>query len=738
MANPNTPTYIMLAFYVLAMIIVTIIANRQNAKAATQSASNMVKTHFLASKSFGAVVLLLTTFASVFSGYTVVGVPNEAGMNGFTAIRWIGATAFVSLGFLIIFPRLRRISMEREYTSPGDFVYDRYRSKIVQLICTLCLCVPQLLYITVQLHALGATLAFFTNGELPFNTVVVVAAILILILEALGGMRTVAYTDVVQASVMIIIFTCFPIVLAVMYHGGYAGMTVNTDELPCPNDRSYTNENGTLIESGCLNYMPGPAIKGTVHNIASEFYLRSPAPLTIINYFLFSVSLLSFALNPHVLQRAMAAEHDWQVRFVMLAMSFTPYICQVPGVLIGISYLANWKSLEMPASLFPAFQSTLAVFVDQGGFREFLGYIAMLAAVAGIMSTADSALIGVSNTFVCDIFKNWLTPNISQRYIVWIGKAVSLVTICIAIGIAIDLQNQSEKLGEPVSYGVLLTTQQGILWQAFPAYAFGLYTNVSWKSILAGLLFGILLEIILFGLTFSDTSPFIAADPAFEKLESSWSALCGVTLNLIVIGITHLIVGGDDVSEPIGHDRIATDEINDNDNGLKDDTNKSYYDLQVLSIDKIREIMTGIGEPLTQYYGFFVIMMAVCCIVTCFHWIGEVDPELERIYGEEGVKQLLYNGTVQKVIGGFPEWAFASMIWYGIATGFGIVAVWLWNTDAVHEGRQAIPVQSGEIEMDENIIDENDKTALTNNNDNCALIANNDNQQGQAITTADV
>ncbi len=103
-------------------------------------------------------MLLLTTFASVFSGYTVVGVPNEAGMNGFTAIRWIGATAFVGLGFMIIFPRLRRISMVREYTSPGDFVFDRYRSKTVRLICTLCLCVPQILYITVQLHALGMPL----------------------------------------------------------------------------------------------------------------------------------------------------------------------------------------------------------------------------------------------------------------------------------------------------------------------------------------------------------------------------------------------------------------------------------------------------------------------------------------------------------------------------------------------------------------------------------------------------
>eukprot|EP01083_Nonionella_stella_P059136 154738_1 len=700
-ASQNTPTYIILALYLLAMIIVTIIANRQNARATTESKSNMVKTHFLASKSFGVVVLLLTTFASVFSGYTVVGVPNEAGFNGFTAIRWIGGTGFVSVGFLIIFPRLRRISMVKEYTSPGEFIYDRYRSKTVRLITTLCLCVPQLLYITVQLHALGATLVFFTNEELQFNTVVIASALLILLLEALGGMRTVAYTDMVQASVMIIIFICLPIVLAVMYHGGFAGQTVNSDELPCPNDRSFEAEDGSIIHSGCLNYMPGPAVRGSLVDIADEFYLRSPSALTIINYVLFSISLLSFALNPHVLQRAMAAEHDWQVRFVMIAMSITPYICQFPGVLIGVSYLANWKSLTGALSFYPAFQSTLALLVEQGGFKEFLGYVAMLAAVAGIMSTADSALIGVSNTFVCDLFQSWLTPDISSRYVVWIGKAVSLVTVCVAIGLAIDLQNKSIATGEPVSYGVLLTVQQGILWQAFPGFAFGLYTNISWKSILCGLCLGVVMEIVLVALVFSDQNPFIGANPAFEKLDASWSALCGVGLNLVVCCIAHCVFGGD-------HDDSTEDEA----------------DEDPLSIRRIREIMKGIDEPMTKYYGVSVILMAIVLLITAFHWMGEIDPALVEIYGSEGVKQLLFNGYVQNVIGGLPDWAFATMIWYGIATLIGIFAAYLWNTDAVHEGSICVADRSGaELQPTTSCVD-----------DENALIAYSDGGKIQAIT----
>ena len=44
----------------------------------------MVTTHF-SIKAFGKIILLLTTFASIFNGYTVVGIPDETEMNGFSA-----------------------------------------------------------------------------------------------------------------------------------------------------------------------------------------------------------------------------------------------------------------------------------------------------------------------------------------------------------------------------------------------------------------------------------------------------------------------------------------------------------------------------------------------------------------------------------------------------------------------------------------------------------------------------
>lgn len=52
--------------------------------------------HFLASHGMHAWILGLSLVASLFSGYSVVGVPAEAYRSGFAAFRWIGSGTFVT------------------------------------------------------------------------------------------------------------------------------------------------------------------------------------------------------------------------------------------------------------------------------------------------------------------------------------------------------------------------------------------------------------------------------------------------------------------------------------------------------------------------------------------------------------------------------------------------------------------------------------------------------------------
>merc|ERR1719377_466694 len=61
---------------------------------------------YLAGRKLGPAVLGASVCASMFSGYTVIGIPAEAFSNGFSAWRWIGSCTFISIVCMLYMPRL--------------------------------------------------------------------------------------------------------------------------------------------------------------------------------------------------------------------------------------------------------------------------------------------------------------------------------------------------------------------------------------------------------------------------------------------------------------------------------------------------------------------------------------------------------------------------------------------------------------------------------------------------------
>eukprot|EP01084_Bolivina_argentea_P006084 11499_1 len=623
MVSENWPTYVVLSLYVLATAAVTVAANIKNNDKADKA--TVIVKHFLASKNFGAVILTFTTFASVFSGYTVVGVPNETGKNGFTGVRWMSFIIIIAISMLWLYPRLRRLSIVRAYDSPGDFIADRFQSKPISIIVALLMCAPQLLYIGINLYSLGAVIDNLTNSELSFYPVVVASTIMILIFESFGGMRSVAYTDTVESIVMVIVFITVPIMITI-FTGGFIGQVNNSEDLTIPCHNSNQDET-----SGCINYIK--------NDIAPQYFLRSPSSATTINYILFTLSALSFSLNPHITQRCLTAQSDKHVRFVVIAIFIATFITMTPGILTGITHIANKNELKSEYKSFGAFQALLAVFRDRGGFSAFMSYVTLLAGIAGIMSTADSALIGVSNTISIDIFKNWVCPTWESLKIVYIGKCVSLCTMCLCLIFSIYLWETKAE------YGVVITIQQGLLWQACPAYIFGLYTSLSTNAVLIGTIIGTCVDVILIGIAFGgDLDPF----PLIDK---SWSTFIGTIVNIFIALISNYFIFSNNKSD-----------------------NKN-----ILSLEKIQEIMFKIKEPITTYYGGLVWLSLICCLISAGHWIGPIDPEIIEQYGIDVTKGFMYNGYVRHVIAGLPNWMFATLMWFIISVVIGVIATMQWT-----------------------------------------------------------
>jgi solute:Na+ symporter, SSS family len=157
--------------------------------------------------------MLMSSFsfqASVFSGYTVVGIPTQAYNQGWIALQWVTSIPMAIVGFLAVAPRLRKIGVLRRHQSPVDFITDRYQSQILRYTTTLLMIVPTLIYLSAQLAAIRSTFNSLFNIQPDSPWAVVGIAGIIVLCEWIGGMRSVAFTDCIQGIVMIACFVALP------------------------------------------------------------------------------------------------------------------------------------------------------------------------------------------------------------------------------------------------------------------------------------------------------------------------------------------------------------------------------------------------------------------------------------------------------------------------------------------------------------------------------------------------
>ena len=662
-----TPVYFVMAFYVVAMCVVGYFANRQNAaeeeKAGDEGA---VKTHFLGGKNFGVVVLTLTSLASVYSGFTVVGVPNEAGKNGYTTFRWVGIVIMVGISMSIVNPRLRRLSVVRDYESPGDFIMDRYNSIGMKCVACFCMCAPQILYLAVQFHALTSLIIFSTKADassMPsFVSWVVVGIFLLLFFEVVGGMRSVAYTDSVQGLIMCLAFLAVPVTILSEY-GGFGGQIANGGSVCEATVRNATMGVGAITNAitkpgyGCINYLNGEIITQKKQFLGDNYFLRTPSFVNNINDLNFYIGGIAFAIHPHIIQRTLSAKSDADLKFVARTIYASPWFAFPGMILVGMTATARKMTYSVGNQNIPAvfFAFVNEWRLDESVYKNFMGYLIILAAIAGIMSTADSCLIGVSNTVSVDIYRGWYRPQASGKQTIMFGKLVSLITALLSGFVAIYLHAEELRSGKKavLNYGTLLAFQNGILIQGLPSFAFGLWTSISSLGVLTGAVSGLVVALTLMLVqAVANTNDSVDKiwtnlHPDYASFDPSIDPLVGAFVNICVCFLFLLIEKRQKAVE------AKNEEVS----------------FGGLSHRHILKTMNGMIEPFTYKGGIFLWITAGFLALS---FVPRLDtPELA------GTVRL--NGKVNKIIWGLPSWVFWNLVMLIFATMFGIFGTHQWE-----------------------------------------------------------
>ena len=172
---------------------------------------------FLANRTVGGFVSALTYSATTYSAFMMVG------LAGFTYRGGVGALGFeftylCGLFLAVYFaPRFWLVGRKYNYISPAELLADRYQNKAVAVVAALLALVFLVPYGAAQLMGIGFLVSGVSQGAIPVMVGIVIAIVLAVAWANIAGMRSVAWTDAMQALIMIV--TSVMVLFFVVYLG---------------------------------------------------------------------------------------------------------------------------------------------------------------------------------------------------------------------------------------------------------------------------------------------------------------------------------------------------------------------------------------------------------------------------------------------------------------------------------------------------------------------------------------
>ena len=373
----GTGAMIFIAIYLLSMVWIGWLGRQAREE-------NSMRDHFIGGKGVGFFVLLLTLYATQYSGNTILGFSGKASRVGFSWLASVHFMTAIVVTYLILAPKLFTLAKKHVFITPTDFLAHRFQHRGLNLLATLVMVAALLNFYLAQLTAMGRAVEGLTTlpPETAFAWGVAVLALIMLAYETLGGFRAVAWTDVIQGGVLAIGF----VVLLSLIFAEYGSLEVTTRK---------------LAEMAPAKVLPPKAAE---------------ARSWLSYIFLLGVGA---ALYPQAIQRIYAARSAKALRRSMAVMAFMPLTTALIAVLAGVTAAAHLSGQLSGAS------------TD--------------AVLGAIMSTADSCLLSLSSMITKDLYAGFVRPDASQEKLTSLGKWISTLIVVSLASLAIYMNNSGVK-----------------------------------------------------------------------------------------------------------------------------------------------------------------------------------------------------------------------------------------------------------------------------------------------------
>jgi SSS family solute:Na+ symporter/sodium/proline symporter len=432
----------MSSLYVIFLVVIAVTLMSVSLFQATR-----VKTkadYLVAGRSLPAIVLVFTLLSSWIGAGSLFAGAENAYHNGFAAL-WQPAGGW--LGLLLIYfiaPRARKFA---QFTIP-DLLEARY-NQTARVLGTIAIVFAYTGIASYQFKGGGDVLHLIFPDVVtaPLGTFLI--AFFVIVMTALAGMTSVAYTDLIIGSIVSV--SCIIATPFLLHHaGGWAG----------------------------------------VHAALPATHFQPLGNLTFVRAMEFLVPTLLLMLgNQAMYQKFFSARSERDARRAVVGWIFGTVILETLIIAIAVFGSALFPTGEValhPREIIP--------YTARHGLPAVLGALLLAAVFAKVISTASNFLFSPATNLVNDVFVRYISPNASNKRVLIVSRLMVVLLGCWALYQAVYAESILQKmLWAYTIYSAALTpvilaafySKRVTAWGAVAAIAVGTLVTVTWDSVVA-------------------------------------------------------------------------------------------------------------------------------------------------------------------------------------------------------------------------------------------------------------
>lgn len=355
------------------------------------------ESYFLADRNLTTLSLFFTILATNFSAFYFLGFAGQGYRIGYSfyTIMALG-TGLASISFLLLGITIWKEGKENGLITPGEYVFYKTNNRILSCLFSGIMILFTFPYLSLQIIGGGYILENLTNGQIPYIVGVILLTLFTIAYVIIGGMSSVAKTDLKQGLLSILLM--FLAVIIISYQlGGF----------------EFANKQ-------VFEYKPD-----LFQQAGADGFYTPKKWFSFIVFWFFCIPMF-----PQLFMRFYIAKDISHLKKATLLYASIPLIISIFPVIIGL-----FGHITFPNLVGKEADQILPMMLVEHTHPYFSAII-MTGAIAAFMSTLDSQLLALSTMLTRDFYIPFSKKSISFKTEVLLGRVFVAVFAMIGMIIA--------------------------------------------------------------------------------------------------------------------------------------------------------------------------------------------------------------------------------------------------------------------------------------------------------------